>query len=175
MNEAQLFYDINARLRTDTGVHGLFPSVAAGATPIPAMVTDVLNNWFNPGQGMPFLVIDMISSVPDDTFNGDECEIDYQVSLYNTRTPASLNRSQYIMDRVYGDGIKQSSRLATYGLHRWVPGASTWPARDPQDLWKYTNSIAIPGPTQAHTEDYYHFIRTFRLRMWKDYASTQPA
>ena len=120
MNAAQLFYDVDKRLRADTGTNGLFP---AGAAPL---VSGIFNNWSSPTQTMPYIVWTLVSGVDDGTFDTNEDDIQFQLSVFASKRPPQLATAQRIINRIYGNGVKQSSRLPTFGLHRHTL-VSTWP------------------------------------------------
>lgn len=168
MNAAQLFSDIDIWLRKDIGQYGLFPTVG---TPL---VTGFFNNWANPNQEMPYLVFTVISSPQDDCFAVDMSDVDFQISLFAAHTKSNYDRAQRIIDRVYGDAIRNAGSVPTYGLHRWTgPSATGWVGAVTNDeKWLYTN-FRRKHVTQAHGEDYYHFVEEYGCRMFKTYASTQ--
>lgn len=166
MNPAQLFYDVKTRLTADTAAAGLYP---AGGTPL---VTGIFNNYASPNQDMPYIMWDLISGVDDGTFAGDEDQIEFQLAVFAAKRPADLLRVSRILNRIYGDGIKQTTRIPTYGLHRYtMPGV--WPDKQsPEDKWNYTPCIAR-GSFDLSNEEYYHMGRVWTLRMVRDFASTQ--
>ncbi len=166
MNAAQLFYDVDKRLRADTGTNGLFP---AGAAPL---VSGIFNNWSSPTQTMPYIVWTLVSGVDDGTFDTNEDDIQFQLSVFASKRPPQLATAQRIINRIYGNGVKQSSRLPTFGLHRHTL-VSTWPDDiETTDAWGYTPCIAR-GEYHFEEEDHYHFGRVWSLRMYQTYASTQ--
>jgi len=166
MNASQLYYDVRKRLLSDTGANGLFPT---GGTPL---VTGIFNNYVSERQDMPYIVWTLVSGVDDGTFATNEDDIQFQLSVFASKRPAALTNAQRILNRIYGDGVKQSSRLPTYGLHRHTL-VSTWPdGIETTDTWGYTPCIA-KGEFHFEEEDCYHFGRTWSLRMYQTFASTQ--
>lgn len=174
MNEAQVYADVLARLRSDSGVHGLFPASGVGQSPKSPTLTGIFNDTFNPGQVMPFLAITMFWSEHDDAFPADVVDVSFIIALHSSKTPPALEKSQYIIERVYGDALRQSSRQPTYGLHRWTPGTSVWNPRDPSDLWRY-GVFKRGAPSQEHIKDRYVFVERYSVRMYKSQTTTAIA
>lgn len=166
MNTAQLYYDVEKRLRTDTGANGLFPT---GGTPL---VTGIFNNFANERQNMPYIVFTLISGVDDGTFDTNEDDIQFQLSVFASKRPPQLQNLQKILSRIYGDGVKRSDRLPTYGLHRHTL-VSSWPYEiETTDTWAYTPCYA-GGEFHFEEEDHFHSGRVWKCRMYQTFASTQ--
>lgn len=165
MNAAQLFYDVKKRLTSDTGTNGLY---APGAV----QVTGIFNNWASPTQDMPYIVWTLVSGVPDETFATNEDEIVFQLSVFTSKRPPDMGKAQKILNRIYGNGVKQSTRLPTYGLHRHTLVSSYPDGIETTDDWGYTACHA-GGEFSVEGEDFINCGREWKLRMYQTFASVQ--
>lgn len=150
MNLAQLWQSIYSRLTGDAtlvaAVQGFFNVVAP-----PNLVSFA-------ASGRPYVVFSIAASNHDDAFSVDIVEHTIRFSIIaNGRSGLSVPAA--IIKRIYGDAMKQVTRVPSYGLHRHklvIPTAgeaSEWAG----------GYIQHVDSAQDHTTDIYHFIETFRV------------
>jgi hypothetical protein len=162
MNIQSLCTDVKARLEADVTTNGLYPT---GGTPL---INGIFNQFAPPNLFMPYIVVDAVSAVQDDCFDLDKIDFAVTVHIFASATAGDLVTAQRIIERVYGDGIKQSNRTPTYGLHRHKLVYTTTGAFE-NDKWYYTNMVRQSSNT-SHDEGYYHFIEVYNVAACRNYT-----
>ena len=69
----------------------------------------------------PFIVFELLSGTPDDTFSANGVLCTYRVSVYDDRSNGTTN-AKPAYDAVIGDGKPDTA--STRGLHRWKGSAA---------------------------------------------------
>jgi len=169
MNISGIAQAIRARIIADTGSGGVWEtagtykaktaSYAQGPRAANAAALQAL---------CPYIVYDVVSGDSgEDCFTSDVLLTTWEVNVWddinNTTSGAEgALRGSGIIDRLYGDGIPQSTRAPTYGFHRHqLTLTTTGHASAP---WA-TGLVAIQRLDRAHEADFYHWTLTMNVLM----------
>lgn len=152
---------VRARILADTGTGGIFNA----GTPLAKSVYSE-HGPYEEGSSLlvnlcPFLVVESQAAQSDDGFATDVLIQTFNVHVLDV-VAAGADTTLKIMDRLYGDGIAQATRIATYGLHRWSPtltltgdAAAPWVASAPGCMFVASQNV--------QEQDVFHYVAQFQM------------
>ena len=156
MNTPDIYSMLRTRATSDSGSGGLFHAASSFK----------LTGWYTAvaprDAAFPYVVQNIASNTPDNTFNDDIRLIVVRFSVL-TLVKNGLDTPSSIMRRIYGDYTNVSGAM-THGFHRWTPTMSSsygWSA----DTLQQTN------PTENHDDDVFQFIDEYKFYVRR----TKPA
>ena len=113
------------------------------------------------GLAMPLISINTVSISTQDAFKTATDEVSFDVHLFAEKAGALTaggdvaSNMATALTRIRGDWMDQATRVPSYGLDRYqltITGGCTC-----------TPIERVSGPIEAHEDDTYHWISTFRL------------
>lgn len=155
---------IIARVQSDTGTGGIWQTAGTYKLKSVGHIRGPRTTTALPLTTLcPYLVFTIETDVQLDGYAYDmfEANIDFHVWDVAESTVSAV-RSLTIVERLFGDGIAQSTRIPSYGFHRHTLVLTTtghasapWVAGQMQRV----------GSAQAHEDDVYHWIETYRVNV----------
>ena len=148
----KIWADIIARLKSDTSLTALVPSIFYDRQP---------NN-----ATLPLINVNLASITPGDSFTDFRDLVQFDVHLWMEREGFALdggdpfNTAATTLERILGDWVEQTGRVPTYGIEHWQP---TLTGTGYNSTWVTRSS----GPMEEHNEDTLHWIFSFQTYISK--------
>jgi len=150
----KLWPAIRTRLSADATLTAIVPAL---------YMAEGLNTDGNP---MPLISYNIVSVTPIDAFKTATDEVTFDVHLFAERAGLGTDGGDIAdtmataLNRIRGDWMDQTTRVPTFGLDRYTFTLTG------------SNCTCTPcertnGPIEAHEDDTFHWISTFRLYISK--------
>jgi hypothetical protein len=151
---------IRARAIADTGSGGLFNVSAPLVKSCTHEYAPATDSATNGADIFPYIVFTFPAWEDEPTFTTDLQRLVVQFHVYALREGGSKVCGD-ILDRIYGDGIRQTTRIPTYGFHRHSLSLGDTDLTAP---WTSGPMVRMSRNT-AHERDVYHYIDSYSVTL----------